>query len=507
MNRYRVIAVALLAVVVLSDLPAHAQTPDELYQQMYGQTDTTVRRSREFEDDVQFAEQLLAAAGQLADNPKFAAYLCDKSAQIAGRRTEGTDVAVRAQRKRMQIDSSQTDAAMDQIVLLRERAYQAARGGDRTTAGAAFIEELIQVARQHQRIDQYAEAATMYRKAAGIARSLGSPQLDAINDQAERAAAMAGAQRQLDTLKGRLERDAADKSAHRDLATLYLCDLENFDAAASHAGQSGDDALQAIAQLHRTDIGKLSDAESLTMADWCTAAAANSAASSVAKVNLLQRAKSAYQRYLSVHTAGDIDRLRAATALAKVQEDLDRLKPAKIGAAPVIGATAGAGAVAVNPSAKSVKGTLYAAGDYFLNLRVNGKEVCSGSYSTLCSASVELRDGDVVTAHVQYYDEDFYDGTVGFWCMFVADTGSRNSFMTNVRDWYVYTPTNDKDWSQVDVSGRNARASLARPFPIKLSQVVRGAPGINSADSVRNAMLWGSTRGADTYFFHVASVK
>ncbi len=506
MMRQTMMIVALSVGVLIGDLACWAETPEQLYRQMYGQSETMVRRSRAFDDDLEFANKLLTASGQLRENPKFAAYLCEQAAQMAARHVEGIDLAVQAQRKRMEIDETQTGDALDQIVLLRERAYRMARGGDRDRAGAVLLNELVSVARQREKAGEYTDASRLYRKASGIARVIASPQQASIQDQADRANDLAGAQRRLGILKDRLARDASDAAAHREIALLYLSDLGNLSAAIKHAEQAGDEPLQAIAELHRRGVGQLSDDEALKLAEWCHQQAGNATISNVGKVNLLQQAKLAYQKYLSVHTAGDVARLRANTALSRVTEQLAQLKPGRIGHIPVRDTTS-TSATPSNSGAQSAKGTIYAAGDYHLTLCVNGKQICSGSYSTLSSASVELKDGDVISAKVDYYDEDFYDGTLGFWCMFIAEDGRRNSFMTNPRDWYIYTPTDRSNWAKVNLDARHAHAQLARPFPIKLAQVIQGAPNINSAEVLRGAMLWGPARGSDTYFYHVVDIK
>ncbi len=492
-------AIVTLLMLLLSGL-ALAETPEQLYTQMYAKNESMVRSTRDFADDLAFAEQLISASKQLKGNKALSALMCEKAASLAGRRPEGLEIATQAHQRRMKLDPTQTRDALKQIVQLHNNAYRRARGAARPAAGQRLIDEQVKAARQYEKIKEHGEAASLYRRAAGIARALKSPQLDALTEHAERASDLANALRTAESLKSRVQRNAGDTGAYRELAMIYLGELTNYKQAVTHAEKSGDQQLATIAKLHTKGIGNLEKDEAVTLADWCTATA-NERPSKVAKVQFLSRAKLAYERFLSVHRTSDVDRLRASTALADVKSNLGKLKPTRIKT------TRTGSSVATNPNTPKVKGMLYAAGDYYLTLRINGKTVCQGNYSTLCSAEVELKDGDIITAHVRYYDEDFYDGTLGFWCMFVAEDGRRNSFMTNTKQWRVYSPANERNWSEVNPKGRHSAPVIARPFPVKLSQVIRQAPGINSVDALRGALLWGRASGADTYFFHQVKIR
>jgi hypothetical protein len=128
----------------------------------------------------------------------------------------------------------------------------------------------------------------------------------------------------IEVLKERLQTNPKSESIAQELLRLYVVELEEPASAAAYADKTGDKDAPKRVGLAAQDASSFSEEQCLDMAEWYIALAEGS--SRPGRVRVLTNAAACYQRFLSLHTAGDAQRLKARLGLQKAQSMLAEMK-------------------------------------------------------------------------------------------------------------------------------------------------------------------------------------
>jgi len=331
-------AVALLLGVVWVATPAApaAQAEDaadkaaraaaEAFERLYGQDVERVRGTTDPADDVALAQRLLAAAREATGTPALLTVLCEKACDLAAHHPQGYATAVEAAEFLASQVPAQAPACAERVVEVRQKAFAVAEGDAKAAAGEALIDSLLAVADAHVEAGTYPQGISALKRAAGIARAVGSGRLPLIDARRERAQFLLRTQRDIANMAALLERDPKNAAARGKLVRLYLVQRDDPAAAATHLEGVEDKSLTKYVPAAGKGVDAAPELACVELGDWYRGLGEN--APTPAKRAMFARAKAYYERFLALHASEDLERTTATLGLKKVEGLLAALGPA-----------------------------------------------------------------------------------------------------------------------------------------------------------------------------------
>jgi len=320
------LALLLLAAIAAAADPA---TPEQLFEQLYGRQYRAAASSPEKTDDLALAGDLLAAARQ-SEDPATVVLLTDKVDALVGEWDEGLALAIEAIKLQAYADPALAADARDRLIELLPRRYAAATGPARQRAGSLLVDLLTDRIEQHLDVGETDEALVLTRRAVGVAAGLSPRTRDKVAALLDRVTDLRRADLKIDTLKRRIEAAPDNTRLIDQLATVYLAELDDADQAAKFADLAGD-AMAANLALATADPAELSPAELIQRGDWYAGPLYRQATPTM-RARMLIRAADAYAAVLERDGVAELSRLRAETALQRVNERLAELGGAALAA-------------------------------------------------------------------------------------------------------------------------------------------------------------------------------
>lgn len=318
---------AAAGVLVAWALPAAAEKPEQVYQQLFGQEAKKVAATRQTADDAAFAGKLMTAAEALPDSPGLQVLLYRKACEFALKSPAGCEKALEALNRLIELDPAGRAAWQQQRLDVMGRLYRRTRGAQKKALAEDYLAALLQRARAAAAAGKPDEAAELYRRALPVARYLRSPETEAIaaaqRALAAKLAALRKLQVRLNSLKARLARDPNDAGLREQFILLHLLEADRPAAAAALLNGTVDESYRTYVPLAAKEPGDVPEAACIELAAWYAAIAPK--APRTGQVNALLRARAWYDRFLDVHTKRDTQRIKARLAADKVEKELRRL--------------------------------------------------------------------------------------------------------------------------------------------------------------------------------------
>jgi len=313
---------ALCAVLAVSAVPLRAAETDEAieaFNALYGTDLARVRGTGDTRDDAELAVHLVAAAKRAADQPAFLAVLCEKACDLALGHPSGYPTALEAMDFLARTVPEKAADCAERTLDIRQKQYDACRGDARAPAAGALIDALVAAA--EAKID--AGAATFLVRARNVARAVSSPRLAELESRAEALARRMATDRRISDLVALLEKTPGNVAAREELVRLYLVDLDDPAEAAKHLEGAKDTALLKYVPAAAKGVEAPPDLACLELGEWYRDLATN--APKHARAAMYARAKAYLERFLTIHTAQDLNRTRATLALEKTQEAVAKM--------------------------------------------------------------------------------------------------------------------------------------------------------------------------------------
>lgn len=320
-----------------------AQSPEQLFESLFGADLRRVSATPDAQDDVDLAAVLLQAASSADDKPQVMTLLIDHVVELGMRHATGHDLATEALQLGIERLSAQQTHFLEKLVDLRQRQYTQARATDRTAAGLALVAALIRLADAQYETQAFDDAMVQLRRATAVASAVRSNEArQTVKARMDRVIAAQAVVRQVQAARARLTRDKTDQAAAKELLRLYVVELDTPDEARKFSFLLDDETWQKNIRLACADITTLSDAEAMALGDWYRALAPG-AGSGRARAAMLARAVACYDQFAERHGHADLLSTKAAltrkqvfeelAALNKTLPDYDRHLPGDYGAA------------------------------------------------------------------------------------------------------------------------------------------------------------------------------
>ncbi|MDB5173080.1 MAG: DJ/PfpI family protein [Phycisphaerales bacterium] len=307
---------ALLIALTLA-AAARAASPDDTFQQLYGDQVRKLKAAPRGQGEVDFARKLLSDAKDVADDKPFQALLCNKAYDFASTHADGYAVAADAMELLAKTDPKSRGPAMDKALEMYEKRYTAAAVTQRKTVGPPYLDKLLSVASDKAGAGAIKDAGALYNKALKVADSIDRSRASEIRDAIKDLGTKQAAQKHLDELMTRLKADPTDAATAGDVIQVLLYEQNRPADAAQIAATLSDPAAKRALPLAGKDPADLSEEELTDLAEWHQAQAAK--APDAIKAVAYEQAGRCYAQFLKVHTADDAAKLKAKRTLEVVQ--------------------------------------------------------------------------------------------------------------------------------------------------------------------------------------------
>jgi len=295
-----------------------ATDPAKDFEEMYGEEFKRVVATRDVQDDVDFAVQLLEAARAPNTPPAMIALLCEKANELAMAAARNYEVAVRALGILAELVPDRKDECLTRVVALRQRQYDTAKGDAHSAAADLLVDALDRSAQFKADAEDFDGAAALYRHALAVAPNAEGK--DAVKDKIALLAFRQKTARQVADLKARIAAEPADKPARGELLRLYLVNLDNPAEAAKYLTDAEDETVRKCLPEAATPLAEAPGPDCLELGDWYMGLSGGAPA--YCKAAMLARAVAYYGRFLDLYTDDDELKARATAGLKKAQAAL-----------------------------------------------------------------------------------------------------------------------------------------------------------------------------------------
>lgn len=307
-------------IVTLTAAVAFAEDAQQTFDAIYGDRIKEVTATRERDDDVALAGDLLTVAKSSANQPELLAVICEASYDLGRRHPSGYRTGVDAMALLTEHGSKQQrDAARENTIDLLTRLTRLGEDDEKAKAMDELIALFETIAEQQSTAGDYDDAVRTYRRGLILATRDKHPKADAIKAQMEAALERHRVSLRIKRLREQLLTNA-DPAAAEELALIYTLDLNDAAKAVPYLRHAKDEALKAMVTLAATDPAKLDAEQSLKLGEWYHEKAKEKRGAQ--RLHLFRRAKTMLSRYLALTSNGGLRRADIQLKIKQIQEDL-----------------------------------------------------------------------------------------------------------------------------------------------------------------------------------------
>ena len=197
---------------------------------------------------------------------------------------------------------------------VRQRQFDAAKADEKAAAGEALIAAILALAGTGTQAET--DVAALYKRAQKVARAIKSARTEEIDALAAALAQKMKTAHDIAEVKALLEMEPANTKVRERLVRLHLIDLDDPAEAAKYVEGVADESLKKLVPAAAKPLEEAPELACLELGEWYRQL--GGAAPLPAKAAMFARAKAYYERFLALHAAEDLDRMRATAALLKL---------------------------------------------------------------------------------------------------------------------------------------------------------------------------------------------
>jgi len=294
------------------------------YEALFGQDEKTAAAKGVF-TSAEFAGTLLDAAKSAGGQKDLQALLCEKAYELGIKAPAGYQAAADAMKLLIETMPDKRIAAQEKLLKVQQLRYDRSVKDEREKLGLELVDLLAACGDDKAEARQLAEAVALYRQALTLATMWKSGRTTEIMDKIKQLSAAQEAERRIAVLKARLERNPKDAAARTALIMAYLGEPDNPAEAVKLLTADVDEGLRTYVPLAAKKVEELEEAACIQLAEWLLSVSEKSAPAD--KGAMLGRAKACCERYLEVHTAEDVGRLKGKMLLEKVEKAIEKAGP------------------------------------------------------------------------------------------------------------------------------------------------------------------------------------
>lgn len=304
----------ILSLLVLADVDPQAQ---QQFDQLFGARIRQVASTRGTRDDLELAQQLIAASTSLKDAPQVAAMALEKAVELSAEAPDGLALSLDAIDALSRLQPSRRDELAARGQKLLEQRFQRGTPTEKRSLAPLLAARYAEAGDARWFAGSSADALAAYRKALALP-GLPPQMADGLKARVKLATETQRIDSRIDQLKASLARKS-DPAASRELATLLLVEVDRMADALPHAQAAGDEALQQACAIDDKSAPEqlLAGARHLE--------GLLKAASHRGRLLSLRRAGDWYERFLKLHQKDDASKLLARSAMESVRAQAGKL--------------------------------------------------------------------------------------------------------------------------------------------------------------------------------------
>lgn len=312
-----------LILTLLTTLTANADQATELYNELFADKVNTALRSRDFDDNIATAAELIDTAKNSSDQPTFATLLTQKAYQLTSTRPDGYPTAVQALQFEIKLNPNQTPLLTKLVAMLQRHAATSS-----ITDKPVVVEELttaiLNLADHYIQNNQDELALNQLRRANGIAKSNNSPRSDDIQNQLQQLTQLVNQKAKINRLVESLDINPDQPALAKQLIKLYITELDKPALALAYLPLTKDEQLAKNVMLAQKPVERMDEASAENLGTWYMELGDNQT-NTFPKLLTYQRAYQYFDHYLTLHQKNDLSRKRIELYAKKTLKNINKL--------------------------------------------------------------------------------------------------------------------------------------------------------------------------------------
>lgn len=272
-----------------------------------------------------FADKLLKAAKGLGEQKDLQALLCDKAYEHGMKDPAGYSTAIEAMRLLVQASPDRKKDAQGKLLDACELRFAKSPRADRKRLGEELADLLVEAGDERAGARQLADAMAIYRKALVVANGVGAARAGEIADKIKQTTSDIELEARLAELKKRLKDNPKSVAARTSLILAYLGEADTPAEALKLLSDELDEKFRTYVPLSGRPVAELEEGVCLELASWYLDMSEK--ASPSGKGVILGKARSCCQRYMELHEAQDVARLKAGMLQEKIDKAMNKGGP------------------------------------------------------------------------------------------------------------------------------------------------------------------------------------
>jgi len=299
---------------------AWADAPGD-YEMLFGQEEKTAV-AKGAVSSAEFAGRLLNAAKSVGGQKDLQALLCEKAYEFGIKAPVGYQAATDAMKLLIEKMPDKKVEAQEKLLKVQQLRYARSATEDRKKIGLELVDLLTAFGDEKAKAGHEVEAVALYRRALTFATMWKSGRTAEIMGKIKQLAAAQESERRIAGLKARLEKDPKDGFARKTLITAYIGELDDPNEAVKLLTPDVDEGFRTYVPLAAKNLEALEEPACIQLAEWLMMVAEKSSAAD--KGVMLGKAQACCERYMELHTAEDVGRLKGKILLEKIAKAIGK---------------------------------------------------------------------------------------------------------------------------------------------------------------------------------------
>ena len=322
----------------IADAEADAK---QALQELFGDRLAATAKTSSIADDIALFDEILPTVASIKDRPEIYEQAALMAVDRLGKKPGGHETAVRIVNGLMKKYPKKWDTYIHKLIEVREHQSRVGLRKQRAAAAAAHVACLLQLATAEFRKDNDEAGLTHIREALVIAKRYRLKVVKGIIAILDKFKEIERQLREIEQLKNRLKADPADTGTAKKLVWIYLLERNNAEEARKYAFLLDDEAFVEMVKLATQPMGDIDEPTSTKLADWYESLSEDPSIEANQKPIALGHAVRYIENYLKLHTAKDLERVKAEIRLRKLKQAAQKLTPERSTAPPRLPALPG----------------------------------------------------------------------------------------------------------------------------------------------------------------------
>ena len=312
----------LLPAPVLAD---EDSDPKKAIEELFAERLAATAKTSSIADDIALFDEILPTVASIKSRPELYETACMMAVERLGKKPGGHDVAVRAINGLIKKHPEKWETYLGKLIEVREHQSKFGVRKDRASAAAAHVACLLQLAAVRFKEDEDEAGLTHVRDALVIAKRYRLTVAKSINEILDAFKDVERQLREIERLKNRLKANPADTATAKKLVWVYLLERNDAEEARKYAFLLEDESFVEMVKLATVPTDKIDEPTSAKLSAWYESLSEAPEVAPNQKPIALGQAIRYAQHSLKLHTAKDLERVKAEIRLRKLKAAQQKL--------------------------------------------------------------------------------------------------------------------------------------------------------------------------------------